>query len=71
MLRSRPAYLPESRQKLIELVHTGRIPEELAKDFGPTGQTIRNWVAQADANGGRRQAVVISVEREEFGRRRM
>ena len=43
MPRSRPAYPPEFRQKLIELVHAGRSPEELAKEFEPSAQTIRNW----------------------------
>ena len=66
MPRSRPAYPPEFRQKLIQLVHTGRSPEELAKEFEPTAQTIRNWVAQADANGGKRHDVLTSTEREEL-----
>ena len=70
MPRSRPAYPPEFRQKLIELVHAGRSPEQLAKEFEPTAQTIRNWVAQADANGGKRPDVLTSVEREELGRLR-
>jgi transposase len=70
MPRSRPAYPPEFRQKLIELVHAGRSPEELAKEFEPTAQTIRNWIAQADANGGKRHDVLSSPEREELGRLR-
>ena len=70
MPRSRPAYPPEFRQKLIELVHAGRSPEDLAREFEPTAQTIRNWVAQADANGGKRHDVLTSVEREELGRLR-
>jgi transposase len=70
MPRSRPAYPPEFRQKLIELVHAGRSPEQLAKEFEPTAQTIRNWVAQADADGGKRPEVLTSVEREELGRLR-
>jgi len=36
MPRSRPAYPLEFRQKLIELVHAGRSPEALAKEFEPT-----------------------------------
>jgi len=70
MPRSRPAYPPEFRQKLIELVHAGRSPEDLAREFEPTAQTIRNWVAQAEANGGKRHDVLTSVEREELGRLR-
>jgi hypothetical protein len=37
---------------MIELVRAGRTPEELAKEFEPTAQAIRNWVAQADRNEG-------------------
>ena len=66
MPRSRPEYAPEFRQKMIELVRTGRNPEELAKEFEPTAQTIRNWVARADANGGKRPELLTSSEREEL-----
>ena len=55
---------------MIELVHAGRTPEQLAKEFEPSAQTIRNWVAQADANGGKRHDVLTSEEREELGRLR-
>ena len=39
---------------MIELVRAGRSPDELAKEFEPTAQSIRNWVAQADLDEGRR-----------------
>ena len=51
MPRSRVAYLAEFPQKLIELVASGRSPEELAKEFEPSAQTIRNWVKRAEAEG--------------------
>ena len=38
---------------MIELVRAGRNPEELAAEFEPPAQTIRNWVAQADADDGK------------------
>jgi len=41
MPRSRVAYPLEFRQKLIELVGAGRSPEQLAKEFEPSAQTIR------------------------------
>ena len=66
MPRSRPEYAPEFRQKMVELVRAGRNPEELAKEFEPTAQTIRNWVARADANGGKRPELLTSCEREEL-----
>jgi transposase len=46
--KSRPPYPPEYRRQMIELVRAGRGPEELAKEFEPSAQTIRNWVAQSD-----------------------
>ena len=66
MPRSRVAYPPEFRQKIVELVQSGRSPEALAKEFEPTAQTIRNWVARADANGGKRRELLTSTEREEL-----
>ena len=36
---SRVAYPPEFRQKMVELVQSGRSPEALAKEFEPTVQT--------------------------------
>lgn len=59
-------YPVEFRQKLIELVEAGRSPEELAKEFEPSAQTIRNWMKRAQADGGERRDVVTSAEREEL-----
>jgi len=47
MPRSRPPYPPEFRCQMVELVRAGRNPEELAREFNPSSQTIRNWAAQA------------------------
>lgn len=63
-------YAPEFRQQLIELVRAGRTPEELSREFEPSGQTIRNWVQQADRDGGRRTDGLTSAEREELTRLR-
>ena len=65
MSRNR-VYPPEFRQRLIELVASGRSPEELAKEFEPSAQTIRNWVKRAEADGGKRRDVLTSAEREEL-----
>jgi transposase len=59
-------YPAEFRQKIVDLVRAGRSPGELAKEFEPSEQTIRNWVAQADANEGKRKDVLSSTEREEL-----
>ena len=29
---------------MVEVVHAGRTPASLAKDFAPSAQTIANWV---------------------------
>ena len=66
MPKARVPYPAEFRQKIVDLVRAGRGPAELAEEFEPSEQTIRNWVAQADANEGRRTDVVSSAEREEL-----
>src|SRR5208337_1026693 len=70
MAKTRPPYTPEFRRQMVELVHAGRSPEELAKEFEPTAQAIRNWVAQSDRDEGRRNDGLTSVEREELRRLR-
>jgi transposase len=70
MPRSRPPYPPEFRQQLVELVRAGRTPEELAKEFEPSAESIRNWVKQADRNDGLRADGLTSAEREELARLR-
>jgi putative transposase len=37
---------------MVELVRAGRTPEELAAEFEPTAQSIRNWVVQSERNEG-------------------
>jgi transposase len=51
---------------MIEMVRAGRSPEKLAQEFEPSAQTIRNWVAQADRDEGRRPDGMTSAEREEL-----
>ncbi len=48
----RNPYLGEFRAQMVELVKAGRTPEELAREFEPTAQSILNWVAQADRDAG-------------------
>ena len=68
MSNTRPPYAPEFRQQMVELIRTGRSPEELAREFEPSAQAIRNWVAQADRDEGRRSDGLTSAEREELRR---
>src|SRR3954454_2017384 len=63
-------YAPEFRWQMVELVRAGRTPEQLAKEFEPSAQAIRNWVAQADRDEGRREDGLTTVEREELSRLR-
>ena len=50
MPRTHPPYPPEYRQQIVELVRAGRSPEELAREFEPTAQTIQQ-LAQAGRSG--------------------
>src|ERR1700694_5772689 len=70
MSKSRRAYAPEFRRQLVELVHAGRTPEALAREFEPTAQSIRNWVAQSERNAGRGNGGLTTAEREELNRLR-
>ena len=54
MPKSHPPYSPEFRQRIVELVRKGRTPEELARQFEPSAQAIRNWVKQAALDAGER-----------------
>ncbi|NJP98946.1 IS3 family transposase [Nonomuraea sp. FMUSA5-5] len=55
---------------MVELVRAGRTPEELAKEFQPSAQSIRTWVRQADLDDGRRQDGLTSAEKDELARLR-
>ena len=63
-------YPPEFRRQMVDLVRAGRTPEELAAEFEPTAQSIRNWVVQADRDEGRRQDGLTSAEKDELARLR-
>jgi transposase len=70
MPKSHARYAPEYRRRMMELVRAGRSPDELAKEFEPTAQSIRNWVAQAERDAGRRHDGLTSEERQELTRLR-
>ena len=70
MAKTRPPYTPEFRRQIIELVRAGRSPDELAKEFEPTAQSIRNWVAQAERDAGRHDDGLSNAERDELSRLR-
>ena len=51
---------------MVELVRAGRNPEDLAREFESSAQSIRNWVLQADRDEGRRQDGLTTVERQKL-----
>jgi transposase len=70
MPKSHRPYAPEFRQRIVELVRKGRTPEELARQFEPSAQAIRNWVKQADLDVGQRSDGLTTEEGEELRRLR-
>ena len=70
MAKTQAPYPPGFRRQMVELVRAGRGPEELAREFEPTAQSIRNWVRQANLDEGRRRDGMTTGEREELRRLR-
>jgi len=70
MPKTRPPDPLQLRARLIELVRTGRTPEERGRQFEPSAQTIRNWLRPAERDDGRRQVGLRTEEREEVRRLR-
>jgi transposase len=68
MPRHRAPYPPEFREQMVELVRSGRTPEELSREFEPTAQAIRNWVQQTEVDAGRRTEGLTSDEKAELSR---
>ena len=64
--KGRIRYAPEFRRQMVELVRAGRTPEELAREFEPTANTIRKWVEQLDQDEGSRTDGLTSEERTEL-----
>jgi transposase len=73
MARTRLPYPPEFRRQMVDLVRAGRDPADLAREFEPSSQAIRSWVAQADRQEGRREEkgdALTGAERDELARLR-
>lgn len=70
MGKTRPAYPAEFRRQIVELARSGRTPHELEKEFEPCAKTIRDWIAQADRDDGKRSDGLTSAERDELNRLR-
>ena len=70
MPRSHPPYPPEYREHIIELVRSGRTPEELAREFEPAAQCIRDWVKAAERPHGVRADGLPQTDHDELIRLR-
>ena len=70
MPKSHSPYPREFRRQMVELVRAGRTPQELSKEFEPSGEAIRNWVRQADRDEGLREDGLTTVDQEELRRLR-
>ena len=66
MAQTRKTCPPEYKRRLIELVRAGRSPEELAKEFEPSANTIRKWATQADIDEGLQVEGLSTADRAEL-----
>ena len=55
---------------MVELVKSGRTPNELAREYEPSAGSIRNWVAQHERDGGQRSDGLSTDELVELRRLR-
>ena len=46
---ARKQYTKEYKRHLLNLVREGRTPEQLAQEYEPSAQTIRNWLRTDEA----------------------
>jgi transposase len=70
MANERKRYSEELQAELIRLARSGRSVKELARQYEPSEQTIRNWVRQAELDDGSRSDGLTSDERQELARLR-
>ena len=62
---------PEFRQRAVELARTRAKPvAELARDLGISESCLRNWMAKADIEEGRREGVTAADRAETVALRR-
>lgn len=70
MPQTHPPYAPEYRRRIVELARSGRGVNELAREFEPAVETIRQWIKQAELDEGLRTDGLTTSEREELDRLR-
>jgi transposase len=70
MPRTHQPYAAEYRRRIIELARAGRSINELAREFEPSANAIREWVKQAALDEGLRSDGLTTTEHEELTRLR-
>ena len=70
MSKKQKIYAPEFRHQMVELHRVGRTFDELAKEFGCTSWSIRQWVKQAERDAGGGDGGLTTAERQELTRLR-
>jgi transposase len=69
MARHPRQYPPEFRQKVVELVKSGRKLHDVAREFQISPQTVSTWVHRKQVDAGEKDGVT-SDERAELARLR-
>jgi transposase len=70
MAKPPKVYPPEFRQKILELIRSGRSGNAVAKQFNVSRQTITNWLRQDERDTGCRTDGLTTEERSELTRLR-
>ena len=70
MAKTRAPYPPEFRRQMVDLVRSGRDPDDLAREYEPTAQSIRNRVAGAGGKTGDRPDKMPTADADELARLR-
>jgi transposase len=70
MAKPPKVYPPEFRQKILELIRSGRSGNALARQFNVSRQTITNWLKQDERDSGLRTDGLTTEERSELARLR-
>ena len=69
MPNPKPPYPAQFREQMVELVHAGKKPAELAKEFGCHATSILSWVRLADEASGvvpPQSGALSAAERQEL-----
>jgi len=70
MPKTHAPYAAEYRRRIVELARAGRSINQLAREFEPSANAIREWIKQAGLDDGLRSDGLTTSEREELVRLR-